>query len=556
MNTYLKQISTSLISFKELIKQDLVYVDKTGMLLELIKGSENAVFLSRPRRFGKSLVLKTIAEIFSGDRSLFKGLQIEKSGYDFPQHPVLRLDMSIVSSSPQKLERAILNRLKFLAEQAKLTIKLSDFENALIQLITGLRDKYKKNVVVLIDEYDCPLSSVPPNTPLSKAFLQVLSSFYMSLKTVNELIRFAFVTGVTRYSMVGISAGLNNLYDISLVQKYAAICGFTPEEMDLYFGDRYPIVLQSIKENDYPPTVDEQAHLSTVADLKAEILKWYDGYSWDGQTNVLNPISILYFFKEQSFGQYWKLNSPSTHFLLNMFQDNASELTFDKLEDVPLRDITSLIPGQITPASLLFQTGYLTVDKINIRNKITYYNFKVPNSELSGEFYNGLSEALFKILVKDSDKAMKALELKEALMKRDAESLTNIIGALYAELPAVLHPDKEYRRKESFYHSLFWAYSRGLLMSSMPEEQGYMGNPDLTLRLNQETYAIIEMKYERLDDKKKSDTVLNSKANEALKFIHDKNYGEQLRRQGLKVIAVGVGIYGRGEVKAIFDQDS
>ncbi|MDR1872517.1 MAG: ATP-binding protein [Deltaproteobacteria bacterium] len=555
MNTCLKQLSTSLISFRALIENDWVYVDKTGILLELIKGSETAIFLSRPRRFGKSLVLDTIAEIFSGDKSLFKGLQIEKSGYDFPQYPVLRFDMSLTCSSPEKLERAILNMLILLAKKEELTLESTDYGNALKELIELVRDKYKKNVVVLFDEYDYPISSKLQNKALSDGNSLVLSDFYASLKTVSRFLHFTFVTGVTSHSMVGISAGLNNLYDISFDEKYAAICGFTPEEMDLYFGDRYPIVLHSIMENDYPPTVDEKVHLSTEADLKAEILKWYDGYSWDGQTKVLNSISILYFFQKQSFGQYWKLNSPSTHFLLNMFQNNASELTFDKLEDVPLSDITSLIPGQITPASLLFQTGYLTIDKINIRNKITYYNFKVPNSELSGEFYNGLSEALFKLLVKDSDIEIKALKLKEALMNRDAESLTNIIGALYAELPAVLHPDEEYRRKESFYHSLFWAYCLGLLKSSRAEEQGYIGNPDLTLCLNQETYAIIEMKYERLDDKKKSDTVLNSKANEALKSIHDKNYGEQYRRQGLKVIAVGVGIYGRGEVKAIFDQD-
>ncbi|MDR1872518.1 MAG: AAA family ATPase [Deltaproteobacteria bacterium] len=558
MTTCLKQITTTASNIKYLIENNLVYVDKTGLLLELINEPNNFVFLSRPRRFGKSLALDTIEEIFSGDRNLFKGLQIDQSGYDFPQYPVLKLDLSIASSSPEELKREILNMLNLAAEKEELTLKSTDFKTALIELITGLRDKYHNNVALLIDEYDYPVDSNIHNASLAEANNQVLAAFYASLKSVNHLLRFAFVTGVTRFSVKELSAGLTNLYDISFDEKYAAICGFTPEEVDQYFGDRYPTVLQSINDKDYPPTVDERVHLSTVADLKAKILEWYDGYSFDGRTKVLNSLSILRFFKKSSFGQYWILTAPSKHFLMTVFKGDAGALTFDKSQDVPLNDLASLTPSHIAPVPFLFQTGYLTIANGYVRDCIQYCNLKPTNFEISSLFYDALSDSLFKLLIKGNNSYDKSIELKDALFDRDAKRLTKIIGDLFAALPEALYPreDKvkeiDCRYKESFFYSLLWSYCRGLGSLAKVEEPGFTLAPHLTVSLYRKTSAIIELKYAPDDGEGNPKDILRRAAQEALKASQDKLSSERPHRQGQKAVTVGVGVDNQGQVEVIF----
>ncbi|MDR1870357.1 MAG: ATP-binding protein [Deltaproteobacteria bacterium] len=564
MNTSFKKLTTSLTSFRKLIEGDYVYVDKTGLLRELVLGPENAIFLSRPRRFGKSLVLDTVAEIFSGDAALFEGLQIQKLGYDFPQYPVLRLDMSLSSSSPEKLEIDIMTMLKNLAKKENLILESPLPSSALKELIELTREKHQKDVVVLIDEYEYPASSALPNKTLSKKNTKVLADFYVGLKTVSPLLRLAFVTGVTRYAMMGISAGLNNLYDISFDKKYAAICGFTPEEMDRYFGERYPAILQTLNQDNYLVTTKSGSQvLSTALDLKNEMLNWYDGYSWDGLTKVLNPISIIKFLNSHTFRRFWQLTGPSENLLMNVFENLSFELTFDKLEGVPLEDLAKLNPGEVKAVPFLFQTGYLTIDKRYYKNSIECFSLKVPNFELKNEFYSNFSKYLFKLLVKDTEKIQEAIKLETAFLKRDAEALSKIIAALYAELPAVHHPradqdsaDEHGRTpRESFYLSLLWVYCKVLLEEAKAEEPGSKGTPDLTLTLKGQNYVIVELKYAKDVGQDNVEAVLNKRAIDALKAIKDKKYGQHYHLKGQKALTVGVGVFGRGEVKVIFGDD-
>ncbi|MDR1872519.1 MAG: AAA family ATPase [Deltaproteobacteria bacterium] len=562
MTTCLKQISTGCNSIRELIENNRVYVDKTELLLDLIKGPNKSILLTRPRHFGKSLILDTIEEIFSGDRSLFEGLQIDKAGYDFPQYPVLRLDMGITSSSTDELELTILNRLKFLAEKEELTLKSKSFGYTFKELIKRTCDKHQKNVVVLIDDYDCPVSSVPPNTPLAEANILTLSDFYAGLKTVNNLLRFTLVTGVTRIPMAGLSTALNNLDNISLDKKYAAICGFTPEELDQYFSDHYPIVLRSIKENDFSPTIGAKAHLSTVADLKAAIINWSDGYSFAGQTKVLNPLWVLNFFKKHSFKQCSKLTSQSTNFPTSVTQDTSSERPFVKLEVDPMSELASLTPSQIPQSSLFFKTGYLSVTNGYVSGCIHYFNFNVPNNKLNSKFYKGIADFLFIYLVKDSDKKMKAQELEIALLTRDAKSLARLFFYLFQEIPTSIRlrgasiEEIDCRFTESFHRAVIWAYCRGLLSLAQVEKPGGKGAPQLIMSLTNQTYAIIELKYARDRHRGSIADTLSGKADQALKASQKNIYGERLRLNGQKVVTVGVGIYGQGDVEVVFGGDS
>ncbi|MDR1871111.1 MAG: ATP-binding protein [Deltaproteobacteria bacterium] len=565
MNTNFKKLTTDFTPFRTLIEEDYVYVDKTGLLRELILGSHKNMFLSRPRGFGKSLVLDTVAEIFSGNASLFEGLQIQKLGYDFPQYPVLRFDMSLASSSPEELKRALMGSLNLLADENNLTLKSKDHNNALKELINKTRKKHQKDVVILIDEYDYPVSSALPDKVLAEKNTKVLANFYVGLKSVSSLLRCALVTGATCYEMTGISSGLNNLYDISFDKKYAAICGFTPEEMDHYFGDCYPAILQTLSKDNYLATTKSGSQvLSTAADLKKEMLKWYDGYSWDGLTKVLNPISIINFLDIHTFGRFWKLTGASENLLMNIFENLSFELTFDKLEDVPLEGLAKLNPGDVKAVPFLFQTGYLTIDKRYYKNSVECFSLKVPNFELKNEFYTNFSKNLFKILVKDTEKIQEAIKLETAFLKRDAEALSKIIAALYAELPDVLQPPRAYQDsadehgrapRESFYHSLLWVYCKVSLEDARAEEPGSKGTPDLTLTLNDQTYVIVELKYAKDVGQDNVEAVLNTRAKEALKAIKDKKYGQHYHLKGQKALTVGVGVFGRGEVKVIFGDD-
>jgi hypothetical protein len=556
-----KDLPVNISSFNEIILDNYIYVDKTDLLYELIKDKAKNFFLSRPRRFGKSLILDTLSEIFKGERNLFEGLKIGKTDYNFKKFPVLRLNMALPSTSPEKLEQSIMNTLHFIAvEHLESDLKATDYGTALKELIKNVHDKYNTEVVVLIDEYDDAVSSNIDNMPLAKENSKILRSFYASMKDSTHLLRFAFVTGVTRYAMMGISAGLNNLKDISLNKKYANICGFSLEEMNLYFGDRYPSVLQSLKEANYLSERTGRKYLSTELDLKDEILHWYDGYSWDGLSKVLNPISVLNFFDGKEFKKYWKLTYPSDEFLSNIFNNEPLEVTFDRLENVPESNIMHITPGNIKPVPILFQTGYLTVNKISYRDNENQYSFKVPNLELTGEFYGELSKILCKYLLKNEEMDQKAVELMVAIGNRDGEALTKIIASLYAGLPAVLHMrgdmelDVELRRelKESFYHSMLWAYCVGLVASSRAEEPGADGTPDLTLVLKDSTYVILELKYATDTGQINVQDILDKKAKEALKAIKDKKYGEHYRLRGEKFVTVGVGVFGRGETKVIF----
>jgi hypothetical protein len=205
--------------------------------------------------------------------------------------------MSLGSSSQDNLLESLRENLKTLGKDEGKTEFASAIPGFMLnELINALIAKYHENEVILLDEYDYPVSHNIGDTQLAKANSAVLSDFYASLKSISPKLRFVMVTGVTRYAMMGLSAGLNQLVDISFNPKYAAICGFTVDELDQYFGDRYDSVLETLKSTEYLPVA------SSAADLRQKILDWYDGYTWNGKTRVLNPISILNFFNGRILG--------------------------------------------------------------------------------------------------------------------------------------------------------------------------------------------------------------------------------------------------------------
>jgi hypothetical protein len=564
-------------AFRDIIASGFTYVDKTDLLAALTK--RRAVFLSRPRRFGKSLIISTLKELFMGNQDLFTGLKImdlKAPEFKFVKHPVITLDMAMDCSTPKEFTQELKGTLKDIAKSFGLKTVGATPGRILKNIIIDLSENNTKRVVVLIDEYDYPVSHNLDNLTLAKDNSKILSSFYVNLKKVQENLRFVFVTGVTRYAMMGLSAALNNLFDISLDPEYASICGFTHEELDLYFSKRYPVVLKALKKaRSQPSSLDDSnksfsymSQSATVHDLQQEILDWYDGYTWDGETKVLNPFSILTFLQKKRFKTFWLDTYGSMDYLANTITRFPFDFTQDKMEGIQSNSLSIGVVGEFKPGPLLFHTGYLTIDSIYYEGKKEIYSLKVPNFETRVDFYKHLNDRLFSLLVIDKNKELECFE--DAIATRDDFKLTKIFASLYSSLTANLHMAIKEETvdisnenfvppaKESFYHSLFLAYCLGMSAETRAEESGSYGDPDLIIKLNDSTYVVMELKYAKDESKKPEEVekILDQKARVALAAIEKKKYGQRYVHQGQTVVFVGIGVYGRGEVKALFAENS
>jgi hypothetical protein len=327
--------------FAKIIGQNLLYAYKTRYIHELFKSPVGNYFLSRPRRFGKTLLLDAIEEFVAGKPSRFKNLWIgkelaagrgltdEEFAKLFPRHPVLSLSLSMDSKSPEILESGIVRSLKTIAKAHELVIEDGPPDACLESLITALNEKAGSQVVVLIDEYDAPVTRNMDDLKVARANAKVLHDFFATLKkkAVKAAIRLTMVTGITRYALTSMDSGPNHLFDISLDPRFAGICGFTLEEFDDLFQERFPEALASLKESGGMKPSDD------LGDLRREILHRYDGYDWTGPTRVLNPYSILYFIRKNRFDSYWLQSGRPGH-LTAMIRANPRAFIAPKLERI------------------------------------------------------------------------------------------------------------------------------------------------------------------------------------------------------------------------------
>jgi hypothetical protein len=484
--------------------------------------------------------LSTISEIFQGDPGIFSGLKIMDSRYEFKKHPVINLDMSMDSGNPEELKTSLYKRLNRVALREGFELEKSNPSEILIDLIDELYNRYDKTgVVVLIDEYDHPVSSHLNKLELASDNTEILRTFYSSFKTAAQagMLHFVLVTGVTRYAMLGISAGLNNLHDISFNSDYASICGFTCDELDQYFSDFFPSALKkAIASTDLPPG-------STAEDLCSSLLSFYDGYSWDGQTRVLNPFSLVNFFENAQFFRFWSDTAPSLSLLTSVISEAPANFLPGEPHSLKARSCKVSSVGQPPTLASLFHTGYLTLEAVTGPTKNQNFYFRLPNDEVRDDVFRVVADILFAKKVKDI--GSEAAAISSAIAQRDASNLTASLNAFYSGLVHRRHADNE-----SFYHSLLWAYFKGLFKEVNMEESGAIGDLDLTLKMGNGLYAVIELKYGC--DEINVEHALNRLAQNALETIYAKQYGQKYRIPGNTVIDIGLGVFGRGQVKAIF----
>lgn len=499
-------------TFKKMRGNDYVYVDKTEHIYNLAS-TQSQYFLSRPRRFGKSLMISTFKELFEGNRLLFKGLWIEDK-WDWSKiHPVIHLSFANMGYKTIGLEKAILYELNELGIRHHITYSVESCSLQFRELLEQLYQKHGQ-VAILIDEYDKPIIDFLEKGQLAQAKenQNIMKTFYSILKDSEEFIRFLFITGVSKFAKVSIFSDLNHLTDLTIHTDYTTIVGYTQTELESNFEDYIQATMQEM-------TISRD-------DLFSNMKKWYDGFSWDGKQYLYNPFAILNFFNNRVFRGYWFASGMPTFLLKLMKEKGLYEFESQRVTDVFLEkcDLDNL---DIVP--IMFQTGYLAVRELDIMTGDMLLDY--PNQEVRDGMYqlilNDIAQTpngtTSRITVKD---------LSEAFKKNDLDTVKLIINTLFSDVPVQLYTsDKDDKKKElilseRFFHSIIHLIFKYLGIFIDSEVSTSMGRADSVVQTATHIY-VFEFKYNR-----------SGKA--AMTQLLKNNYADKYRASGKKLMGLGV----------------
>jgi len=491
-------------SFRDLREKDYKYVDKTHILYNLVDRGKY-YFLSRPRRFGKSLFLSTLEAYFLGQRELFRNLAIERLEKDWIQYPVMHLDLNTQNyDTPNALED-ILN--DFLTKQEYLygARKSESSPGLRFQgIIQRAYEKTGKQVVILVDEYDKPILQAIGNEALQDTFRAILKSFYAALKSSDVFIRFAFVTGVTKIGKVSVFSDLNHLNDITMDAAFHEICGITGQELKDNFEEEISSLASTANM-----TVDE-----TLEALKNN----YDGYHFceNALPGIYNPFSLLNAFFKLKFGSYWFETGTPTYLveLLKTHRYNLSKLEKEVLTEDELSSIDS---ASTNPIPIIYQSGYLTIKDYDPRFRL--YKLGYPNKEVEEGFLKFLIPFYTAI-----DKPQSGFEISlfiNELENNDIEGFMNHLHAFLSSCPYELQPDQE-----RHFQSVMYILTTLCGFYADVEEHTSKGRMDMTVKTDKYIY-IFEFKF-------------NSTAEIALNQILDMGYADKFQNDKRKIIYIGV----------------
>lgn len=489
-------------SFSVMRNDGYLYVDKTDLIYHLAN-NHYYVFLSRPRRFGKTLLMSTLEAYFKGEKELFAGLAMEHLEKDWISYPVLRFDLS--AENFKDLSRVI-SHLEWLLSRIERRYGMTGsgtISQRLSDVIEHVHEQTGRKVVVLIDEYDKPMLDTLHNDEMQEEVKNELRAFYSVLKSSYEHVRFVMLTGVTKFGKVSIFSGLNNLTDISMVREYDSICGITQAEFDRYFTHS---VVHFAGHNNL--TVDE---------AKAKFKDFYDGYHFAiPGAEIYNPFSVFYAFRFNSLDQYWFASGSST-FLVKLLMRHPYRLNeLDKAQrtGAELSDITEL-SGDIVP--LLYQSGYLTLRDYDAESG--EYTLGFPNQEVYKAFWSSLAKHLFASTENVNGYGLKGMT--EDLMKGDADAfllkVKSLFGSVSSEYEAV---------KEVHFQNMMAVIARMLGFTVRTEVHSSAGRCDMTIF----TPSYIYLFEYKVDKAPKT----------ALEQIYDKAYYLPYLADGRTMFAIGV----------------
>ncbi|NWH05054.1 ATP-binding protein [Desulfobacter latus] len=493
----MKKLPIGIDSFKEIITDNHCYVDKTELIHQLVDQGKY-YFLSRPRRFGKSLLIDTISHAFQGNKDLFKGLFLENNWDWNKSHPIIHIDLAeSVMKSPERLEQRLHRILKMHAEKAGLVLDCSYIDDCFEELIQKRHDQSRHRVVVLVDEYDKPILDNINAPETAREMRDGLRNFYSVLKAQRDHLRFVVLTGVSKFSKVSLFSGLNNLEDITLDHKYATLCGYTHQELKTVFRDY-------LKNTDI-----------------TQIQKWYNGYNFLGEP-VYNPFDVLLYFQKRRFKPYW-FESGTPTFLIHLIREKAVPAAF--LEKIKITDtfMGSFDVDCIEPSPLLFQTGYLTIKESIPYPGGIYYKLGFPNHEVKYAFNDAL---LAELTQAGQEKDQTKLNMLDLLTLNDLDGLKQIFHAFFASIPNDWYRKNDLAGYEGYYCSIVYCYFTALGLDVRAEETTNHGRLDMAVLFNENAY-IFEFKVNEL-----------TKPVRALDQIKEKKYHEKYT--GREIYLIGI----------------
>ena len=488
-------------TFREIREDGHYYVDKTPHILELIEGGKH-YFLSRPRRFGKSLLLDTIKELFEGNRELFTGLHAESQDrWDWnARNPVVRISFGAGNfTAPGELEARTAEMLSALEAEHDAGDGARTPAGRLSYILQAIHRRAGQRVVFLVDEYDKPILDALEDPDLARANRDYLRGLYSVVKDSDAHIRFSLITGVSKFSKVSLFSGLNNLRDITLDPRYATICGYTESDLDGIFAPELP-------------GLDRE-----------RIREWYNGYSWLGEEKVYNPFDILLLFDTRRFLAHW-FETGTPHFLLDtLLRRRVGPV---ELEGMVASDqlVSRFDVGDIAPEALLFQTGYLTIAEERERHGRVSYQLGYPNREVR----ESLNSSLLHHLTRDPAQEATANRLYDLLEAGDIGALKSQFHAFYAGIPHQWYTNNTIASYEGYYAAVFYAYFASLGLDVTVEDSTNHGRLDMALRFGDAAY-LFEFK-----------VVEQAGPGAALAQLKDRGYAEKYAATATTIYLIGV----------------
>ncbi len=491
--------------FRTIRETDSYYVDKTPLVRRLVEEGRH-YFLSRPRRFGKSLLLDTLRSLFAGHEELFRGLDIHGHWDWSVRHPVLRLSFDGKYNDPADLERSVLNQLSLIEHAAGLDpAAVGTGPERLQSVLYRLHHTTGRGVVILVDEYDKPILDVLDSPELATANRDYLRGFYGIIKGSAEHVRFTFVTGVSMFSKVSLFSGLNNLRDISLDPRFATICGYTDGDIDEVFGPE-------------------------LGGLDREgIRTWYNGYHWRGGERVYNPYDALLLFDSREFRPYWFETGSPAFLFRTLVERSVSPMELEnRVADTPL--VSRFDVGDIGTEALLFQTGYLTITEEIPDGFDRLYRLDYPNQEVRLSLNRGLLAYLGKEGREPLDDGRELVSLLEV---NDFGGFAARLRSYLAEIPYQWHARGDLARYEAWYAGLLHMCLRAIGVELRAEEASGRGRADMVALTGGQVF-VLEFKVVERDDGAEAALDL------ALAQMRERGYADRYRHRGEPVHLVGV----------------
>ena len=475
------------------------YVDKTGMAIDLIE-SGKCFFLSRPRRFGKSLLVDTFHELFEGNRALFAGLAAE-SRWDWSQrHPVVRISFGGGGlTSAERLEQRILEILDDNERRLGVVCRHRSVGGRFAELIERAHAQHGAPVVVLIDEYDKPILDSIEDRALATVMREGLKALYGMLKDADAHLKFVFMTGVTKFSKVSLFSGLNNLRDITIDPRWSSLCGYTDRDVDSVFAPELP-------------GLDRD-----------EIRRWYNGYNWRGES-VYNPFDLLLLFDTREFRPYWFETGTPTFLVRLLTERQVHTPTIG--QTVATESLLSTFDVDTIPTeALLFQAGYLTIDQSLLLRGRPTYKLKYPNHEVQASLNDSLLRGYSGDVAASEPQVLRLWELLEV---GDPAGLRTLFHAFFASIPNDWYRNSPIARFEGYWASVFYSHFAALGLDIRVEDVTSQGRIDMAVLAGGAVW-LFEFKVVELVPQGR-----------ALQQLQDRRYADKYRDRGEPIHLIGV----------------